>query len=169
MSEKNKVFIMIGCPGSGKSTIAELLAGERDKIVSRDEIRFEMVSEDEPYFAREEQVFNVFIDDINKNIAMCEDVGIYVDATHLNKYSRNKVISRLKGNFELAAVYVKTPLMECLRRNELRKGTRSYVPKATVKAMFNKLKEPKLEEGFDKIYIYDSMSGKLVSKAKEEV
>ena len=58
-----RVYVMCGIPGSGKSTLAKQLAAEVKcsvNIVSRDQIRFSMISENEPYFSKEKEVFKEF-------------------------------------------------------------------------------------------------------------
>ena len=57
----NKLYLMVGIPGSGKSTFIANTKEVRTLIVSRDAIRFSMVSEGESYFKKEKEVFNTFI------------------------------------------------------------------------------------------------------------
>ena len=61
-----KTLIMLcGCPGSGKSTwTQQYKENKKVVIISRDEIRFRLVSEKEEYFSKETQVFNIFISEI---------------------------------------------------------------------------------------------------------
>ncbi len=147
---KNKLYIMIGIPGSGKSTYAKM-AFPNAIYVSRDEIRFNLVAEDEEYFSKEEEVFDEFIDTINLGLAFGNDV--VADATHLNPKSRLKLLSHLdldRDRTEIIAVVMRTPLKICLERNENRIGTRSYVPPQVIKRMNRSLKEPTPEE-FDTV------------------
>jgi hypothetical protein len=52
---------MCGIPGSGKSTYLKTRFIQPPVVVSRDEIRFKMVREDEEYFSHEKEVYNEFI------------------------------------------------------------------------------------------------------------
>ena len=143
---KNKLYIMCGCPGAGKSTYAKK-SFPNTKYISRDEIRFNLVKENEPYFSREKEVFKTFVREINK--ALREQVDVIADATHLNKVSRFKLISNLninKEKTEIIFIVMRTPLDVCIERNENRKGTRSYVPPEVIKSMFHSFKKPSLEE-----------------------
>ena len=147
---KNKLYIMIGIPGSGKSTYAKKNFPNAI-YVSRDEIRFKLVTENEEYFSREEEVFDEFINAINLGLAFGNDV--VADATHLNPKSRLKLLSHLdldKNRTEIIAVVMRIPLKTCLERNENRIGTRSYVPPQVIKRMSRSLREPTPEE-FDTV------------------
>ena len=62
------LYVLIGLPGSGKSTfIAELYPKLAcAAYVSRDNIRFSLVKENEPYFSKEQEVKKLFIESINE-------------------------------------------------------------------------------------------------------
>ena len=57
MKQKN-LFLLVGPPASGKSTfLAKMMPMlENARCISRDDIRFALVAEDEPYFCREDEV-----------------------------------------------------------------------------------------------------------------
>ena len=111
---------------------------------SRDAMRFSMVSEDEPYFERENEVFNAWIAQICEALAnpMIED--IYIDATHLNDRSREKTLSRLpKENInKITNVVFLVPIETCLERNAQRTG-REVVPEDAIRNMQKSFKMPK--------------------------
>lgn len=138
------LFVMCGCPGAGKSTwVQEQLKDTKyDAVwVSRDAIRFSMVSEDEEYFSREDEVFKTFCETIQKEL----DAGkvVYADATHLNEKSRNKTLNSL--NLEGVNVYMvdfNQPVEVCLKQNENRKGTRAYVPRSVIRRMHAQFDAP---------------------------
>lgn len=147
----NKLYVMIGCPGSGKSTFAKniMLKGKEDKIkyISRDEIRFSIINENEAYFSKEDEVYRKFIGRIKD--ALKEGYDVIADATHLNSMSRYKLFSNLGNsikNIEVIAVFMRTPLDICIKQNENRKGTRAYLPPEQIRKMFGKLKFPTLFE-----------------------
>jgi len=143
---KNKLYIMCGIPGSGKSTYAKTYL-TNTLYVSRDEIRFKLVKEDEDYFSKENEVFDTFIAKINEGLRQSLDV--VADATHLNSKSRLKLLACLeldKTKTEVIVIVMNTPLSICLEHNENRKGTRSYVPREVIKKMSYAFRIPNYEE-----------------------
>lgn len=144
-----RIYVLSGMPGIGKSTWAKNFQKTRANIdyVSRDEVRFSLVSEDEPYFSKEKQVFKTFINLINTSIAAGHDV--IVDATHLNKASRRKLLRHLKYDKEKILIYLiifPFDINLAKKRNLLRKGTRAYVPENVLEEMANAIDSPFLDE-----------------------
>lgn len=155
-----KIFVMIGIPGSGKSTwINRNYAVGEDIIVSRDKIRFLLLKDDENYFAHENEVFDRFIEAISFALTTSSNVRVFADATHLGKKSRKKLLKALALDpkyIEINAVYMNTPLNICLERNAQRTG-REKIPENVIKNMYEKiLSFPAADEGFKKIYLIDN-------------
>lgn len=147
-----RLFLTVGCPSSGKSTyIRENVDTlfENPTIVSRDEIRFSLLKDEDDYFKKEKEVFRLFVQKANEAIAAGGDV--ILDATHITKKSRNKILSQLNlnGVAEVVGLVFDTPLEECLRTNEQRKG-RAYVPSSVIEQMYNQIE--KIDLGFDKYF-----------------
>ena len=143
------LYISCGIPGSGKSTYLNKVFGPDEIIVSRDKVRFSLLKEGEAYFSHENEVFDTFIDDIIYWIKQGNNV--YADATHLNRNSRNILIYALKArepelNFRIETIFFDVPIDICLQRNELRKGTKAYVPKSVIRRMYNQMSKPTQNE-----------------------
>lgn len=155
---KRKLYLMMGCPGSGKSTYLKTRFSQRPlAVISRDEIRFSMVKEDEEYFSRENEVYAEFIQQIKD--ALDFNAEVFADATHLNERSRAKTLRALGESLkdvEVNIIWVRVPVEIALAQNENRKGTRSYVPKSVIRRMHLQLTKPTKEEGFDHIYIFEN-------------
>lgn len=153
------IYVLCGVAGSGKSTwIKDNLPKFEgySAVISRDQIRFSMVAEDEEYFSKEDEVFEKFISDIRYFIKEEGVDNIIIDATHINKKSRNKVLQPLKrllNKVKLNAVVVDVPLEVALNQNENRKGTRAYVPRGVIRRMKQQFEMPSVEEGFDEIIV----------------
>ena len=140
----------MGIPGAGKSTWAKRNLHENDVYISRDEIRFSMLKDGEDYFSHENKVYNEFIKAIQK--ALDKGGNIYVDATHLNWASRNKLFNRLNlNNVKVGCICFYTPLEICIKRNEKRTGYEK-VPEGAIKRMYNSLRPPQNDPfTYDKI------------------
>lgn len=157
MMEKSKLYLMMGCPGSGKSTyLKNRFSILPTAIVSRDAIRFSLVQENEEYFSKEKEVYTQFINDIKESLKFNKEV--FADATHLNETSRAKTLRSLGEclkEVEVNIIWVRVPVEVAIERNENRIGTRAYVPRSVIRRMWSQATMPTKEEGFEHIYIVD--------------
>ena len=148
------LVLMMGVPGSGKTTYAKKFIGDNDIYVSRDEIRFELVAEDEPYFSKEDEVLKTFISKVDEGITKAKRY-VVADATHLNAGSRAKLLKNLHNKPDnVYVLYVAVPLEVALERNAQRSG-RVLVPETSIRNMFQSLSFPKKEEGIDVVLQLD--------------
>lgn len=140
------LIMVMGIPGADKSTYIKHLMQKDEVYVSRDEIRFSIVKEGEEYFSKETEVFNQFIATINE--ALEDDKVVWADATHLNEKSRLKVLNALKVRPDLLEIiWIDTDLNTAIEQNNLRKGTRAFVPPSVIRRMSAQLRKPKFHEG----------------------
>ena len=142
MSAKLILWIMVGLPASGKSTFASQYCKVHPNTihVSRDEIRFSKITDDEAYFSAEREVFKEFCKQIQNNLNAGLDV--IADATHLNWKSRSKLIRNLNlKNANINCIYVNTPVEVCIERNRTREG-RACVPEDVIMTMNRSLTDP---------------------------
>ena len=146
-SNVKKVYLMCGPAGAGKSTwIRNHATPGTSAHISRDRVRFSMVKEDEYYFSREKEVYMEFVRQICR--ALAYDTKwvdeIYIDATHLTKKSREKLVSELDSfcpDYELIAVIIKPELEQCIEQNAQRKG-REFVPETVIHNMYKSFQHP---------------------------
>ena len=69
---------------------------------------------------------------------------VYVDATHLTKKSREKLVRELDSfcpNYDLIAVVIKPELEQCLAQNAQREG-REFVPETVICNMYKSFQHP---------------------------
>ena len=101
-----ELVLMMGVPGSGKSTYARNIIKTGDIYISRDEIRYSMLAEDDDYFAKENEVVRTFIQAIDDALINTQYEGkVYADATHLSPKSRGQVLNLLKNKDKMIYFY----------------------------------------------------------------
>jgi predicted kinase len=153
--KEKKLYLMCGIPGSGKSYwIRENTSGNDVAVISRDEIRFSVLSDDDEYFSREHTVWRLYVTKAQEALDNPTIKDVVLDATHLNEASRKKILNALTINKEkvsICSIVMMTPLDVALMRNSKRKG-RSYVPERAIRNMYDSFTLPKEDEGFDIIY-----------------
>jgi predicted kinase len=136
------LYVLIGIPGSGKSTWAKRKEEEVGaEWISRDKIRFSMLQDGDDYFDYEYKVFAKYVDDIQLAI----DSGapyVIADATHLTRGSRLKLLRNLNTvGVEICYVYFATDVETALERNNRRAG-RARVPETAIREMAASLDLP---------------------------
>ena len=158
------VYMLIGLPGAGKSTVAEKLAkGEDAVIVSTDKIREELfgdeaIQSNEKYNGND--VFCIAYDKIK--LAMLEGKNVIFDATNVKRKDRKYFLDLLRPEKFLAlqktnyhyrfhAILVATPYEKCLKNNLNR---RRVVPEEVIKRMMCNFEVPMGFEGWDEVEIY---------------
>lgn len=142
----NKLIMLCGIPASGKTYFSKMLCEENSYVtVSRDAIRFSLVNENKEYFSKEDEVFDKFVELINKHGAHGKTV--VADATHITPQSRAKLLTRINWDcFDSLQVEVfVVSYQEALERNSKRVG-REKVPEHIINNMYEKIKLPTFNE-----------------------
>ena len=145
----NKLFMMIGIPASGKTSLAEQIAkSEGAEIVSSDSIRKELYG-DESIQGDSNKVFRILQDRVVKGLNANKNM-IY-DATNISYKTRMAFLQRIrKLEVEKIAIMVATPYEQCLIRNSQRER---QVPEEVIKRMYFNFYVPQYFEGWDDIQI----------------
>lgn len=159
------LYLMCGVPGCGKSTfLKNKVKNNNSVIISRDAIRFSIVKPEEDYFSHEDEVLEIFWNQINE--ALAANKTVYVDQTSLTPRARIWLLQHITGYEHANLIWIDEDLETCLERNEMRRGTRAYVPRGVIRRMFSQFIEPSLEEGFYRIFRYNSKENKLTYKGE---
>ena len=162
--KQKRLFLLSGPAGCGKSTwIEHRLWQGGGAWISRDNIRFGMLQEGEDYFAHEDEVFDTFIHLIQNEIDIESATDIYIDATHLNKAARDKVLNRLNLDSldEVNCVFFDIPSEVAIERNENRTGL-AHVPRSVIRRMALSHTMPEADENFTHIIIIDKEGNETV-------
>ena len=141
------VYILVGIPGSGKSSyaaeLAELVGAE---VHNADSIREELYG-DAAIQGDGKKVFGLLYTRAKDDVAI--GCPIILDNTNITKKVRQKAMKTFdKYNCKFVAVVMNTPIEECKCRNKMRDRT---VPDWVIDRMINNYEEPTVDEGFDKI------------------
>jgi predicted kinase len=145
----------VGVPASGKSSfIRKQIKENGGAYISRDEVRFSIITDEDDYFGKENLVFDTFVQKVQN--AIDDESGpedVYVDATHVSWGSRRKILNRLSfGNVkELVWLYFDVPAETALARNASRTG-RALVPETAILSMAESITKPKSNER-DRVWI----------------
>ena len=162
--KQKRLFLLSGPAGCGKSTWAKSQVEKNGGIwISRDVIRFSMLQEGEDYFSHEEEVFDLFLRTIQNEINNPIATNIYVDATHLNRAARDKVLRRLNLDLldETICVFFNIDAETAIERNEPRTG-QAHVPRSVIRRMALSHVMPSADEKFDYIIIIDKEGNEVI-------
>ncbi len=141
-----KLIILVGVPGSGKTTLASKIAERGYDCLNADSIRQELWGN--PADQREpERVFAIFFKKLEELLAQGRD--IIIDNTNINQKQRRPIIERAAnaGYTDIQLWLLDVPLDLCLERNRNRDRA---VPEDIVANMFmtlNRHGRPRKEEG----------------------
>ena len=143
--------IMIGFPGSGKSSYAKkYLLTNNSVYLSSDDIRIEL-------YGFEDQTHNTEVFERMKRetlMALQNDFDVVYDATNLSKKRRRDIIKSAKMcDAEVNAYLCCTPINIILERNITRQERQ--LPWDKLVQMIQSIEPPMYYEGFDNIYLID--------------
>lgn len=145
------LYIMCGAPGSGKTTwVREHAEPGVSAHISRDRIRFNLLTNDDDYFKYEKVVFKTFVHQIEQALNSPWIKEVYADATHMTVNSRKKLLNALVNvdfsKVNVVPVILMPKLETCIGRNSHRVG-RAKVPDSAIEKMYESYQDP-VRDGF---------------------
>ena len=144
--ERQRIVVMVGLPGSGKSTWIERRGVT---ALSSDQVR-QMLADDVTNQAIHTRVFQTIRYLLRHRLAIGR-LETFVDATHLTPEERRPYIQIARWyGCDAEAVFFDVPLEVCRARNLARSRV---VPEEAMRTMAEKLQPPRLEEGFARITV----------------
>lgn len=140
----NTLFMMIGIPGSGKTTLANRLKTEKCRVISSDEIRKELGCLTD--MSRNKEVFNILRERLRDEIQLHD---VILDCTNITKSSRAKTLEGL--NCLKVAIFLNKDIDTCKNNNRNREN---IIPEGIIEGMHNSIEEPSYDEGFNSIITF---------------
>lgn len=162
------IYILIGVPGSGKSTYVKNNTKENDIVLSSDEIRKELLN------SEKDQTNNTLIFETLfarlAEVMKTKQSDIYIDATNIAKKERRIVLNTIKRynkakteyidgilykqrDYKVIAINIEADLDTLVQRDALRERT---VGEKVILRMLTRYVRPNREEGFDEIIQIDN-------------
>lgn len=150
------LYVMVGLPGSGKSTVVERYICrvknrfDKDiKVFSSDKYREKILGNAEDQSANE-KVFNSLYKDLKEYLSQEDSTAIF-DATNITVKSRKRIFDVTRNlNCKVVAIVMPTTIEQCIVNNENRERS---APIPVIFKMMKQFEMPQKFEGFDEIYI----------------
>lgn len=143
--------LMVGLPGSGKSTYTKTKIDNRTKILSSDAIRKEL------FGFEEDQEHNDLVFDTLYNRArtfLIQGKDVLIDATNSSIENRKKALSHFEDlNIRRKAIVIENSIETCIKQDSLRRRT---VGEKVIREFAESFSYPTRTEGFDEIAIIKS-------------
>lgn len=146
---KPRVIVLVGLPGSGKSTYAAERVREsaNSGVLSSDEIR-RLLCDDPTNQSIHKQTFAMLRRLLKARLQLKRPIT-YIDATNLTPKERAPYIKLARDHGAIAeAIFFDVPVAECQRRNRLR---HRIVPDDVIERMSGRLRAPTRHEGFARV------------------
>ena len=157
-TEAPEIYVLIGVPGSGKSTWTEKFLAASTKeftVVSSDAVLDQIAAEKGLKYSDVYKDFIGLATSKAKQIfreALASRANIIFDQTNVSKKKRRGILQQTPKDYVKLAVVFQTEDKEVERRlTERAEKTGKHIPGFVMKDMYSRWESPTRDEGFDRI------------------
>lgn len=145
------IIILVGAPGSGKSTYLDKLKLDGVLILNDDNLRESIFGFERTYDIRQ-KLYVLYIEILNEALNNKIFNKVFLDSTFFNtKEMRANLFKEISKNgisdFKINVIYKKTKLEHCIIRNKKRAPNR-IVEEDKLIALYERLEPPSLSEKY---------------------
>lgn len=144
---KPKFIMLVGLPGSGKTSWAKNRVNDHTVHISSDEIREELYG-DAGCQKDPDAVFALMR--LRTTEALARGMDVIYDATNITRKNRKSILNVIPAHVTKECIIVWAPINMCIQRDKLRDRT---VGEAVIDKMIRRFEAPFYDEGFDTIRV----------------
>ncbi len=145
--------LIVGLPGSGKTSYVKKQKYENTVVLSSDEIRRELFK-NAAFQTDNDKVFKLLYARARK--ALLSGKNVVIDATNIDKYHRALTLSNFKRfKIKRIAVVIDTPPEKCVSNDKHRERV---VGKDVIRWFSDRFEMPEPSEGFDEIKVVNHLT-----------
>lgn len=151
-----KIFMLIGVPGSGKSTWIKNQKFDESTVIASTDNHIEEYAESVSKTYND--VFRDFVDQATTRMmqdiemAVGKNLDIVWDQTNTTATARRKKLRKIPEHYQRIAVVFATPPHEELQKR-LNSRPGKHIPSAVMNNMIQRFQEPTPDEGFSSIIL----------------
>lgn len=142
------LHIMVGVPGSGKSTYTKNARRKDDVVLSSDALRAELLGDE-----NSQQDNQLIFETMQRRAidALNDGKTVWYDATNINRKARKSIISVCPKHVKIVADIVWSPIARCIINDAQRSRT---VGEGVIDKMLKRFEMPYFDEGIDEVKVH---------------
>lgn len=151
--DKPYLILMVGLPGSGKSTVATNLAKMYNAVVYSSDIYRVKICNNVNDQAHNEEVFSALYKDMKE--ALSSGASAILDATNVSVKDRKRCLDRFSGIDCYKIAYVVNTSVNTCFENDSKRDRKVGLP--VIHKMLYRFEYPQIFEGFNEIILHNSV------------
>ena len=162
-NNKPKLIMLIGLPGSGKSTFYNTIENKKDYVkLSFDEILYDIKPDTMEYHEcfKDKKILNdaQYIYEKSLTKAIKDKQHILIDRTNTHKKGRRSILNNTNNYYKIAYVFIQGNNILTKRNKERANKDKKYIDSSIINSFIDILRYP-LHDEFNEIYIVSEKEG----------